>query len=52
VVQLVEWGLLRRGAEGRLPLYIVAGKLLEVTGTASIEELRRQFLAAVDAAAR
>lgn len=44
VAQLVEWGFLRReGAEGRSPLYQVTAKLLEVTGTASVAELRQQF---------
>lgn len=44
VAQLVEWGLLRRqGADGRSPLYHVTAKLLEVTGTASVAELRQRF---------
>ncbi len=44
VAQLVEWGFLRReGTEGRSPLYQVTAKLLEVTGTASVAELRQQF---------
>lgn len=44
VAQLVEWGLLRRrGADGRSPLYEVTAKLLEVTGTVSVEELRQRF---------
>ena len=44
VAQLVEWGLLRRrGGDGRSPLYEVTARLLEVTGTASIEELRQRF---------
>jgi transcriptional regulator with XRE-family HTH domain len=44
IAQLVEWGLLRRqGTDGRSPLYQVTAKLLEVTGTASLEELRQRF---------
>jgi segregation and condensation protein B len=44
VAQLVEWGLLRReGADGRAPLYRATAKLVEVTGAASLEELRHRL---------
>jgi Segregation and condensation complex subunit ScpB len=53
VAQLVEWAMLsRQGAKGRSPLYAVTGKLLEVTGTASVEDLGHRSLAAVDAVGR
>jgi segregation and condensation protein B len=46
VAQLVEWGLLRReGSEGRAPLYRPTAKLVEVTGTSSLDELRHRLRA-------
>jgi chromosome segregation and condensation protein ScpB len=42
VAQLVEWRLLRReGRDGRAPLYRATAKLVEITGTSSLDELRQ-----------
>jgi chromosome segregation and condensation protein ScpB len=44
VAQLVEWRLLRReGREGRAPLYRATAKLVEITGTSSLDELRQRL---------
>jgi hypothetical protein len=44
-------GLLRReGAQGRAPLYRATAKLLEITGAASLVELRGRVMAGVPSA--
>jgi hypothetical protein len=44
-------GLLRReGAQGRAPLYRATAKLLEITGAASLAELRGRVMAGVPSA--
>jgi chromosome segregation and condensation protein ScpB/DNA-binding XRE family transcriptional regulator len=48
VAQLVEWGIVRRDGrdreDARAPRYTVTAKLLELTGTTSIAELRQGLL--------
>jgi segregation and condensation protein B len=52
VAQLVEWGLLRRTGrdlkDSRAHLYQATAKLLEVTGSTSLDELRARLLGMVD----